>query len=209
MRRHLRGRLSQHHRGVVDIRIPLVLMFKDPTTGFDLHRILVIPIPSKTNFLTDQPFRGSDEGRVILGDPGLPEADAGNRGVPDRREAGFDPYGGLGFVLKILKLSFRPLYLWVIIRVTQCLQGYQRIEHGREDGGQTIGSFEPFKHPGFRSFKRPPAKWVQAVLGEPLGESVESIEINEKITPSDPLGVAPERQVPFVEASSYVCVVYM
>ena len=50
---------QQHHRGVVHVRIPFILIFENPAARLDIGRVLVLPIAAETDFLVHQPLHAA------------------------------------------------------------------------------------------------------------------------------------------------------
>ena len=137
---------------------------------------------------------------MIFRDAGFMQADGDDGRVPDRREARFDAHGVVGFVLQFFQFVRGADDLRMVIRITERLEGDERIEHRRENRGQPVRAFKTFEHPLFGVFQRAFAEGMDFVFGEPFGQFVQAIQPQEKIPPRNRLRVGREREVAFMDA---------
>src|SRR5262249_4725657 len=75
---------QQNHRRIIDIRVPFIVEFKDPSAWFNVRGIFVMPIAAKTNFPVDEPIATLDKSRMITGKTGFVERNRNNRRIPNR-----------------------------------------------------------------------------------------------------------------------------
>ena len=188
---------QQYHGGVVDVGVPLVFELERPAAGFDCRGILVLPVAAEPDLLGQHPLASLRDGRVVRGDARFAEADQHDGGIPDWGEARFDMDRVAGFVFQLFQFPFGAEDFRVIVGIAQRFEGDERVEHGREDGGQAIGTLEAFEHPLFGFSKRPFAERAEAVVFDKL---VEAIEPEEKIAPGQALGIRGQSEVTFVIA---------
>ena len=92
--------------------------------------------------------------------------------VPHRRETRLDAHAVLRLVLELLQLVLGAHDLRMIVGIAQRLQRDERIEHRRENRGQTVAALEAFQHPflaflqrPFAAHARPSARMVRTAPG--------------------------------------------
>src|SRR5438874_2476935 len=77
--------------------------------------------------------------------------------------------------------------LRVVVPVAESPKRDERVEHRRENGRQSIRTFEPLEHPLLGLFERAFAERMDAVLSKPLGKFVDAVEPEEEVAPGDAL----------------------
>ncbi len=158
------------------------------------------PVTAETDLLFHEPFGGAFERRMIFPKPGFVQANSDDGGVPNRREARFDAHVVVSLVFEFLEFAFGADDFRMIVGIAERLECDERVEHRRENRGQSVRTFEAFEHPAFGVFERAFAKGVDVVLGEPFGEFVEAIQPEEKVAPGKIVRVGREGEVAFVVA---------
>ena len=83
-----------------------------------------------------------------------------NGGVPNRRKTGLNPKIFRIVDEQSFEISFRFCQGGMAVRITQCMQGDERIEHRRVNSGQAIAAVaDALDHPALGFLEREPAKW--------------------------------------------------
>jgi len=191
---------EQDHRGVVDVRIPLVFKFKHPPARFDFGGILVLPIAAKTDFFRHDPFGRPLQRGMIARETRFVEANVDDGGVPDGGETGFDPDAVFILVLEFFQLVFGAEDERMVFRITEGLESNQRIEHRRKDSAEAIRAFEAFNHPLFGFAQRALAERMNAVFREPFGKFMQTVESQEEVAPGQSLGIGRKSEIALVDA---------
>ena len=95
---------QQHHRGVVHVRVPFVVEFKDPAARLDLARdSCECQSPRKRISRSISHSAALFQRGMIFRNAGFVQADGDDGRVPDRREARLDAHVVVGFVLELLQ----------------------------------------------------------------------------------------------------------
>lgn len=88
----------------------------------------------------------------------------------------------------------------MVVGITQGLERDERVEHGGENGCQTVAALEAFQHPVLALLKRALPEGVNAQVGELLGEFVQPIQPEEEIAQRDAFRVGRQREVALGQA---------
>ncbi len=70
---------------------------------------------------------------------------------------------------------FICLVFGMVVFVAECFEGDEAIEHGREDGSETVGALAAFGHPFLGFAQGMFTEGVYVVAGEPLCQLVEFV----------------------------------
>ena len=93
-------------------------------------------------------------------DTALGQCDDVNRGVPHRSEARLDPEIVRIIHKQAFEISFRLGQHWVVLGVSERVQGDKRIQHCRKNRGQPIAALsDPLDYPALCLLERTFAKW--------------------------------------------------
>ena len=75
----------------------------------------------------------------------------------------------------------RPNHLQVIVRITQCDESDECVEHRREDRSQAAAAFETLQHPSLSPLEGLIAERMETLATHPLGQLVQAIEPQEHV----------------------------
>jgi hypothetical protein len=165
--------------GVVDVRVVVVLELERPAARLQV-RAPLHPVSDRAHFLADQPVRGSNHRGVVGRESGIAERDGRERGVPDRRLAGFDAARAVFDDRESVEACECLRDHGVIHRVAEYVERHHRVHPGRLDSAPApVGFLSP--HDPLDG--APVGVLAQSPVGPPLVELERAVELLEAPLP--------------------------
>ena len=170
---------DQQFRGIVAVRVQLVIKFKRPASRF-VMRIFDFPVSGFDHLFFQNPCCRFDQGRMVRGQAGIQQGIAGDACIPKRRNTRLEecsiPLVDQKSVDGLESLDDRGM----VLGITQMFQSQQRIEHGRLDTAKIPFILLVFHRP-LLSF--PAGHFAERFPGKFADEPDKPVQINKRILP--------------------------
>ena len=162
----------QNFRGVVAVRIRFVVKLEGPAAGRGI-RIFNGPVAGPRHLFSQHPFPGFDDGRMIPRQTGVHQRVAGNRRVPQRRDARLENE----VIAAVDDEAVDGLVAFdherVVVAVAHQFHRQHRVEHRRLNAGKIAFRFLMVEGPLQGPLQRPTPERFDRRLAEKLDQLVD------------------------------------
>ena len=198
---------QQHLRGVVHVRVKLIIELERPAARNHILHALG-PIALVPHFLGQQPVHRLQQPRIVLRNSRLAQCVDRLRGVPHRRHARLHPEGRRRIIqlsirivdAQLLELVHRANELRIVLRVSQAGQRNNRIQHGRIDRAKPVGHLEARQQPLLCLLQRHLAQRPDVNALKPVRNPIHH---KKEVPPTDRLSAIPPQVQVGVLASTH------